>query len=58
VRWHGGERRFASGETIHTENSYKWQAEAFGDLLRKAGWRDVQCWTDAQRWFGVFVARA
>jgi len=58
VRWRGGERRFVSGETIHTENSYKWQVEAFGDLLLKAGWRDVQCWTDAQRWFGVFVAKA
>ena len=58
VRWRGGERRFGSGETIHTENAYKWRIEAFGDLLRKAGWHDVQCWTDAQRWFGVFVAKA
>ena len=58
VRWRGGERRFASGETIHTENAYKWRIEAFGDLLRKAGWHDVQCWTDAQRGFGVFVAKA
>ena len=27
VRWPGGERRFAAGERIHTENSYKWQAD-------------------------------
>jgi len=57
VRWRDGQRRFASGETIHTENAYKWSVEGFSDLLRRAGWSDVQCWTDAQHWFGVFVAK-
>ena len=58
VRWPGHERRFAEGERIHTENSYKWTPAAFEALLCAAGWRDVQVWTDAQRWFGVFLARA
>jgi L-histidine Nalpha-methyltransferase len=56
VHWHGGERRFAAGERIHTENSYKWTVASFGALLRDAGFGDVQCWTDARHWFGVFTA--
>ncbi len=58
VRWLGGGRAFAAGERVHTENSYKWQPQAFEALLRDAGWRHVRRWTDAQSWFGVFVAQA
>ncbi len=56
VRWPGAERRFAAGERIHTENSYKWSPEAFAALLRDAGFTRVQRWTDAQDWFGVWLA--
>lgn len=58
VRWPSGERAFAPGETIHTENSYKWRLDDFGALLARAGFRDIRPWTDAQGWFAVFVARA
>lgn len=58
VRWPAGERRFATGERIHTENSYKWQPEAFEALLREAGYGTVRRFTDPEGWFGVFVARA
>jgi L-histidine N-alpha-methyltransferase len=44
--WPGGSRRFASGERIHTENSYKWRPEDFEALLREAGFGAVQTWTD------------
>ena len=56
VQWPGGERRFAAGERIHTENSYKWTKEGFGDLLREAGFASPQLWTDARDWFGLFLA--
>ena len=56
VRWPGGERRFAAGERLHTENSYKYRREAFEALLRDAGFTRCQCWTDAQAWFAVFAA--
>jgi L-histidine N-alpha-methyltransferase len=56
VRWPGGERRFATGERIHTENSCKWQRSDFEALLRDAGWRQVQAWTDANNDFAVLVA--
>ena len=39
VRWRGGERRFAQGERIHTENSYKYTVEGFDRLLHDAGIR-------------------
>lgn len=58
VRWPGGERGFAAGERIHTENTYKWPPSAFEALLRDAGWRHVRRWTDVQGWFGVFLAQA
>ncbi len=58
VRWPGGERRFEAGEAIHTENSHKWTPATFEALLRRAGWRDVQRYSDARGWFGVFLAFA
>ncbi len=58
VHWPDGERRFAAGERIHTENSAKWTPEAFEALLRAAGFGAVQRWTDPQAWFAVFLATA
>ena len=52
----GRERVFKSGERIHTENSYKYQPEAFIALLGKAGFAHTRWWTDAKRHFGVFYA--
>jgi dimethylhistidine N-methyltransferase len=56
VQWPGGERRFVGGERIHTEHSYKYTLQAFEALLERAGWRDIDCWTDERRWFAVFAA--
>ena len=56
VRWPGAERRFAAGERIHTENSYKWTPQAFEALLRGAGFTQAEAWTDARGWFGVWLA--
>lgn len=58
VAWPGGQRRFAGGDRIHTENSAKWTAGSFEALLRDAGWRHVQRWSDERGWFGVFLASA
>ncbi len=58
VSWTGGQRRFLRGERIHTENSYKYEPDAFLDLLQQAGFGAARLWTDAQRWFAVMHARA
>jgi dimethylhistidine N-methyltransferase len=57
VRWPGGARRFAQGERIHTENSYKYRVDGLVDLLQRAGLSQTQVWTDAQGWFAVVLAR-
>jgi L-histidine Nalpha-methyltransferase len=57
LRWPGGERAFAAGERMHTENSCKYTPDGFAAQLRDAGFTDLRCWTDPQRWFGVFAAR-
>jgi dimethylhistidine N-methyltransferase len=52
------ELEFASGERIHTENSYKYapgQAEA---MLAAAGFAAESSWTDERGWFAVHLARA
>jgi L-histidine Nalpha-methyltransferase len=58
VRWAGGERRFAHGERIHTENSYKWRSDDFASLLTSAGFSRLQQWSDERGWFAVFLAFA
>ena len=42
----GRVRRFATGERIHTENSYKYDAADFEALLRAAGFADVRRWCE------------
>lgn len=42
-----------AGETIHTENSYKYSVEQFQKLARCSGWRPLRVWTDARDLFSV-----
>ena len=57
VRWPGGTLVRRAGERVHTENACKYSVEGFDALLRRAGYTRTRCWTDAQGWFGVFVAQ-
>jgi dimethylhistidine N-methyltransferase len=49
---------FEAGESIHTENSYKYQQGAAEALLQKAGFVHEVTWTDENEWFAVCLARA
>lgn len=49
--------RFAAGETIHTENSYKYTAVEFQALARRAGFAPARVWTDAAGLFSVHYLR-
>lgn len=49
---------FRRGESIHTENSYKFTGESVEGLLGKCGFAVRQSWTDAKRWFGVYLGEA
>jgi dimethylhistidine N-methyltransferase len=44
---------FASGETIHTESSYKYSLDGFRDLAAKAGFRSGKVWTDRRGLFAL-----
>jgi dimethylhistidine N-methyltransferase len=58
VNWDGGQRHFAEGESIHTENSYKYTQAGFLSLLAEAGFGKPQVWTDPDGWFMVCHAHA
>lgn len=53
VNIRGTEIRFAAGETIHTESSYKYTLERFAKLAASAGLRVEKVWTDARQMFSV-----
>jgi dimethylhistidine N-methyltransferase len=53
VRVAGRVIEFRAGETIHTENSYKYTLESFGALARGAGWTPAAVWTDERSYFSV-----
>jgi dimethylhistidine N-methyltransferase len=48
---------FAAGETIHTENSYKYRPDQAEAMLSAAGFTPVETWTDTQGWFAVCLAQ-
>ncbi len=50
--------QFRRGETIHTENSYKFTPGSVCRLLARCGFSPVQDWTDPRRWFGLYLVAA
>jgi dimethylhistidine N-methyltransferase len=44
---------FRAGETIHTENSYKFTIEGFAAFAQRCGWTPRAVWTDPDRYFSV-----
>jgi dimethylhistidine N-methyltransferase len=44
---------FAEGETIHTENSYKYTVDGFTELAQEAGFVSRKVWRDAARLFSI-----
>ena len=58
VRVLGRSFALAAGESIHTENSYKYGVEAFTSLAGEAGWRSAAVFLDNDGLFSVHVLRA
>ena len=44
---------FRTGETIHTENSYKYSIASLGAPARGAGWLPAGVWTDEREYFSI-----
>ncbi len=49
---------FVAGETIHTENSYKFTTAAISKLLEEAGFTPTRVWNDPAKLFAVTLACA
>jgi L-histidine Nalpha-methyltransferase len=48
----------AGGETIHTENSFKYDARDACLLLRAGGWAPIADWTDENEFYSLILAQA
>jgi len=46
---------FAAGESLHTENSYKFTVEDVTGMARRAGWRLIERWIAPPPAFAVFL---
>jgi uncharacterized SAM-dependent methyltransferase len=44
---------FAAGESIHTENSYKYSVDEFRALVKRAGFRAEKLWLDSKKRFSL-----
>jgi dimethylhistidine N-methyltransferase len=47
---------FAEGETIHTENSYKFTEDTINTLLEDTGFKAEQTWKDPRDWYALTLA--
>ena len=54
----GATFHFAAGESLHTENSYKFTVEGFGNLAAAAGWKLERQWESAEPTFAMVLLRA
>jgi dimethylhistidine N-methyltransferase len=57
VKVNGATIDFRAGETIHTENSYKYSVESLAALTRCAGWQPAAAFTDAGQYFSIQAFR-
>jgi dimethylhistidine N-methyltransferase len=53
IKINGDTFRFEAGESIHTENSYKYSVEEFKTLAKQAGFELANVWTDENTLFSV-----
>ena len=54
----GATIRFEAGETVHTENSRKFDLNLFRALVSPTGWSQETVWVDDQEYFAVALLRA
>ena len=47
--------RFRRGETIHTENSYKYAPERMRAMVEAAGWSRARTWSDPEDLFAIWL---
>ena len=50
--------KFGAGETIHTENSYKYSPDLFQKVAEEAGWQACRTWISDNPEFALFELKA
>jgi dimethylhistidine N-methyltransferase len=58
VHLDGHSYAFEAGETLHTENSYKYSVPGFQALAARVGFTPGQVWVDEQQWFSLHWLQA
>ncbi len=58
VRVNGNAFDFQAGESIHTENSYKYTPDELRQLAWDAGWAGEKVWLDDKGYFSVHLLKA
>ncbi|MEN8205825.1 MAG: L-histidine N(alpha)-methyltransferase [Pseudomonadota bacterium] len=58
VRVDGHSFEFNAGDSIHTENSYKYTIDEFQELAQQAGFMPCRVWTDNDALFSLHYLRA
>jgi L-histidine N-alpha-methyltransferase len=51
------EVHFRDGETIHTENCYKFTEHTLGALLSGSGFEIEKTWKDERKWYALTLSR-
>ena len=49
--------KFRKGETIHTENSYKYSKSEFLKLIKEANYKCIKVWSDSKKYFCIFCLK-
>jgi dimethylhistidine N-methyltransferase len=57
VRVAGETIDFRAGETVHTENSYKYSIDSLNALASGVGWTPMDVWTDPDKYFAIAAFR-
>ncbi|MBF0383870.1 MAG: L-histidine N(alpha)-methyltransferase [Magnetococcales bacterium] len=53
INVNGSNFKFCKGESIHTENSYKYSVQSFQKLAASVGFKPVKTWVDPQSYFSI-----
>ena len=58
LRINGRHFEFETGESMHTENSYKYAPEEFIGLASSSGFAKVRHWVDGGGLFAIYLLKA
>ena len=58
LRFNGHCFKLEAGESLHTENSYKYTPKEFISMASKSGFRDVHHWVDSDGLFAIYLLEA